>query len=109
MERLIKNMMNLSGVSEQELKGNHEIATSMGETLYWDYYCYVKDNPICTWNVPTSILYGSEDTMTEFGVVEGFTERFNCDLTVLVGSEHWFHTEQQLAFLSAWIEGHINV
>ena len=101
-------MMNLFGVSERELKEKHEIVTSMGETLYWDCFCYVRENPIRKWDTPTSILYGSEDALTERDIVEGFTERFHCDLTVLEGSEHWFHTERQLAFLSGWIESQIN-
>ena len=56
MERLIKNMMKWSGVSERELKEKHEIATSMGETLYWDYFCYVRENPIRKWDTPTYLL-----------------------------------------------------
>ena len=108
MERLIHNMMEWSNVSEQELKEKREIATSIGETLYWDYYCYVRENPIDKWNVSTAILYGSDDNLTEQWIVERFTERFNCDLTVLKGGEHWFHTERQIAFLDEWIDRHIN-
>ena len=33
---------------------------------------------------------------------------FNCDLTVLAGSEHWFYTKRQLAFLDGWIDRHMN-
>ena len=107
MERLIQNMMIWFDVSEQMLKEKKEIPTPMGETLYWDYYCFVKENPIDKWNVPTSILYGSEDNLTEREVAESFSMRFNCDLTVLEGSEHWFHTEKQLAFLNKWLDEHI--
>ena len=108
MERLIHNVMKCSNINEQELKEKQEIATPMGETLSWDYYCYAKDNPINKWNVPTSILYGSDDDLTERRIVERFTERFNCDLTILEGSEHWFHTERQLAYLNDWIDKHIS-
>jgi len=108
MERLIQNMMKWSNISEQELKEKQEITTPMGETIYWDYYCYVKDNPIAKWNVPTSILYGSEDNLTERGIVERFTEHFNCDLTVLEGSEHWFNSERQMAFLEKWLHKHLD-
>ncbi|MCL1941117.1 MAG: alpha/beta hydrolase [Synergistaceae bacterium] len=108
MERLIRNMMEWSGVNEQELEEKREIATPMGETLYWDYYCYARENPIGKWNVPTAILYGSDDDLTERWVVERFAERFSCDLTVLEGSGHWFHTERQLAFLDEWIERHVS-
>ena len=41
MERLIQNMMKRFGVSEQMLQEKREIPTPMGETLYWDYYCYI--------------------------------------------------------------------
>ena len=107
MERLIRNMMEWSRVSEQELKGKREIAASIGETLYWDYYCYVRENPIDKWNVPTEILYGSDDNLAERWVVERFSERFSCGLTVLDDSGHWFHTERQLAFLDGWIDRHV--
>ena len=107
MERLIQNMMKWFNISEQDLREKQTIPTPMGETLYWDYYCYVKENPIDKWNVPTAILYGSEDNMTEREIVEKFTKRFNCKLTVLENSEHWFHTEQQIAFLEKWLYEHI--
>jgi len=70
-------------------------------------FIYVKENLIHKWNVPTAILYGSEDDLTEREVVEGFAKRFNCELTVLEGSEHWFHTEHQLNFLNKWLDKHI--
>ena len=79
-----------------------EIPTPMGETLYWDYYCYVKENPIVKWNVPTAILCGSEDNLTEREIALDFTKRFDCGITVLDGGEHWFHTESQLAALYKW-------
>ena len=107
MERLIQNMMKRFDISEQELMEKGEIPTPIGETLNWDYYCYMRENPIVKWNVPTAILYGSKDELTEREIVEGFVKRFHCDLTVLEGSEHWFHTERQLAFLDEWLDKHI--
>lgn len=107
MERLIQNIMKWSSISEQELRERQKISTPMGETLYWDYYCYVRENPIEKWNAPTAILYGSEDNLTERSVVDDFTKRFNCDLTILEGSEHWFHTEKQLVFLDEWFNKNI--
>ena len=108
MERLIHNMMEWSGVSEQELKDKREISTSTGEKLYWDYLCYVRENLIDKWDVPTAILYGSDDILTEREIVKHFSERFRCDLTVLEGSEHWFHTERQLNFLDGWLDRNID-
>jgi alpha-beta hydrolase superfamily lysophospholipase len=64
MERLIRNMMNRFGVSEELLKEKRKIAAPSGETLDWDYFCYVKEHPINKWDVPTAILFGSEDNLT---------------------------------------------
>lgn len=44
-----------------------------------------------------------KDNLTEEEVVENFVKQFSCDLTVLDGGEHWFHTEEQLAFLETWL------
>ena len=107
MECIIQNMMKRFGISEPELKENREIPTPMGETLDWDYYCYVRDNPVEKWSVPTAILYGSEDNLTEREVVDDFTKRWNCNLTVLEGGEHWFHSDWQLDFLDKWIAEHL--
>ena len=47
MERIIKNMMSAFGISEERLKVENEIPTPIGQTLYWDYYDYVKSHTIC--------------------------------------------------------------
>ena len=107
MERLIQNIMKWFDVSEQDLKERQEIPTPMGETLYWDYYCYVQENPVNKWSAPTAILCGSEDNLTERAVFEDFSKRFDCKLTVLEGGEHWFNTERQLTFLDSWLDAAI--
>lgn len=38
------------------------------------------------------------------GEAGAFAARFHCDLTVMEAGEHWFHTEEQLAFLRQWTE-----
>ena len=107
MERLIQNMMKWFDVNEEILNEKRKILTPMGETLDWDYYCYVKEHSINKWDVPTAILYGSEDNLTERDVVDKFVKRFDGGLTVLQGSEHYFHTEKQLDFLRQWLTKHI--
>ncbi|OBR95482.1 alpha/beta hydrolase family protein [Clostridium ragsdalei P11] len=107
MERIINNMMTWFNVSENRLKSEKEISTPIGQTLYWDYYCYVKEHPIAAWNKPTSILYGSEDNLCEFDVVASFVKCFNCNLQVMEQGEHYFHTEEQLQFLRQWIKKYI--
>lgn len=101
MERLIQNMMKWFNVSEEVLKEKQEIQTPIGEKL--NYFCYVKNYPIDRWHVSTTILYGSEDNLTEREIVEDFAKRFSCVLTVLDGGEHRFHTEWQLTLLDKWL------
>ena len=103
MNRLISNMMMWFNVSEEKLKQEKEVPTPIGQTLYWDYYCYVKENPIEKWDVPKHILYGGKDDTCEFDTIKNFTERFNCDLKVVLGGEHYFHTEEQLEILEDWL------
>ena len=105
MEALICNMMQWSGVTEEELVAKREIATNFGETLSWDYLCYVRENPM-VWNVPTCILYGEHDNLTSIETVSAFAARHHADLTVMPGGEHWFHTEEQMNFLDEWIKAH---
>ena len=102
MENLIGNMMQWSSVTEQELAEKREIATDFGETLSYDYLCYVRQHPII-WNVPTCILYGERDNLTSIETVSAFVKQHHADLTVMPGGEHWFHTEEQMRFLDHWI------
>ena len=46
MERLILDMMKWAGVGEKELAQRGEIMTDFGETLSWEYLCYVREHPI---------------------------------------------------------------
>jgi len=107
MERIINNMMQWFNVSEDRLKAEKEIETPIGQTLYWDYYCYVKSHPIDTWNKPTAILYGSDDDITEFDVVSGFAKRYHCKLQVLEHGEHYFHNDQQLHYFRQWLRDNL--
>ena len=102
MEKLICDMMQWSGVTEQELAEKLEITTDFGETLSWEYLCYVRMHPII-WNVPTCILYGEHDNLTSIEMVSAFAKKHHADLTVMPGGEHWFHTEEQMQFLNHWI------
>lgn len=102
MEQLIINMMTWSGVTEEQLKQQKLIPTKFGESLSWEYLQYVRENRIETWKTPTSILYGSRDQLTERAVVDAFVQKYSCDLTVMPGGEHWFHTPEQLERLDQW-------
>ena len=104
MEKIIENMMIWFNVTEENLKKEKIISTPIGQNLYWDYYCYVKENPIIKWNCPTYILYGEKDNLCEKNIITEFTNKFNCNLSVSKESEHWFHTENDLKILKEWIE-----
>jgi alpha-beta hydrolase superfamily lysophospholipase len=102
MERLIANLMQWSGVTEAQLEKQRCITTDFGETLSWEYLTYVRQNPIKKWDIPTCILYGSADNLTDSETVDAFVEKFGCQLTVMPGGEHWFHTPKQLDVLDKW-------
>ena len=103
LEKLICNMMMWANVSEDELRKKGEIATNFGETLSWEYLCYVRENPI-QWNNPTQILYGSKDNLTSIETMSEFAKKMGAPLTVMDGGEHWFHTDEQMEFLDRWIK-----
>ena len=102
MEKLIADMMLWANVTEDELQSRKEIPTAFGETLSWEYLCYVREHPI-QWNIPTCILYGGKDHLTSRETISGFAEKQGADLTVMEDGEHWFHTDAQMQFLDAWI------
>ena len=102
LEKLICNMMMWAGVSEDELREKKTMPTNFGETLSWEYLCYVRENPI-EWSIPTKILYGSNDNLTSLETMREFAQRIGAPLTVMDGGEHWFHTAEQMVFLDKWI------
>ncbi|MGE5678563.1 MAG: alpha/beta hydrolase [Pseudomonadota bacterium] len=102
MQQLIQNMMLWAGVSEDQLRLEKTIPTAFGQTLSWEYLSHVKEHPIAKWNFPTDILYADKDNLTELNVVEDFTKRYGCRLTIMENGEHWFHTPEQLKFLDKW-------
>lgn len=104
MERLIQNMMRWANISEEELKEKEEYKTSFGEILSWDYYEYVRNNPIHKWNSPTFILYGENDNLTERCVLDSFSVKNNCTVDIMSNGEHYFHTKEQSAYFENWLE-----
>ena len=107
LEKLIGDMMMWAGVSENELREKKTIATNFGETLSWEYLCYVREHPI-QWSIPTQILYGSKDNLTSFDTMSEFAKKIAAPITVMDGGEHWFHTDEQMDFLDRWIKQCLN-
>ncbi len=103
MEKLITDMMTWANVSEKDLRKQLEITTSFGETLSWEYLCFVREHPVC-WEKKTHILYGENDNLTSEETMMNFAERIDAPLTIMKDGEHWFHTEEQMKFLDDWLE-----
>ena len=102
MERLILDMLEWAGVTEDELQEKGVIATEFGEALSWDYLMWVRRHPI-SWHIPTEILYGSDDNLQSLASIRAFADASGAGLTVMEHGEHWFHTEEQLRFLREWL------
>ena len=79
-----------------------KIQTDFGDDLSWDYLQYVRKNKI-SWNVPTEILYGSNDNLQSIDTIKEFAMKESAGLTVMEGGEHWFHTDEQMRFLNQWL------
>ena len=103
MEKLIRDMMGWAGVTREQLKAAGEMPTAFGETLSWKYLTYAEEHRINKWDSPTAILYAGQDHLTARATVDSFAQRFGCTVTVMENGEHWFHTEEQLAVLDAWL------
>lgn len=101
MEKLICDMMIWANVTEEQLKKEGKIETSFGETLHWEYLCYVREHPI-TWSVPTRILYAAKDHLMSRETMVNFAKDNQIDLTIYEEGEHWFHTPEQLEVLDKW-------
>ena len=104
MEKLILDMMQWAGVTEDEIKEKGVIATDFGEDLSWEYLTWVRSHPV-SWHTPTEILYGSEDNLQSMDTVKVFAAGCGAGLTIMEQGEHWFHTEEQLQFLQEWLVG----
>lgn len=102
MHGLILGMMAANNVTEDMLRREGEIKAADGTVLSWDYLTYAKEHPMNAGNVPVSVLYGENDAMTPRSVLDDFAGRCGASVTVMKGGEHWFHTDEQVAFMRKW-------
>ena len=103
IEKIIVGLMKKCNVTEDELQRKKIIPTDFGENLSWEYLSYVRAHPL-KWNVPTKILYGSNDNITPYETLKKFAEENNFEVTIMKNGEHWFHTAEQINFLDNWIK-----
>ena len=102
LEKLISDMIQWAGTSESELEKRKIIPVEFGDDLSWDYLQYVMNHKI-RWDVPTEILYGSNDNLQSIDTIQEFVMKKPAKLTIMEGGEHWFHTEEQMSFLAHWL------
>lgn len=102
MKRIIQNIMGWFNISEEQLKAEQTIETPV-KTLYWNYYEYVLQHPV-SWQVPTALLYGRQDTLCEIDYIQKFAQHTGASLTIAEEGEHFFHTDAQLQFFQKWAE-----
>lgn len=104
MERLIENMLTWFKITPAQLEEQQTIPTPIGQTLYWDYYMYVKAHPINKWDTPTHILYGENDAISEPAALQYFAQAFDCQLSIVYDGEHFFNSEEELAVAAEWLQ-----
>ena len=108
MKVIIDNMMLWNNTTEKELEEKQEIKTDFGQTLYWDYYKYVKENPIVNKNKENINIYGSKNNIKKKSIIQEFSDKFKCKLSILENGEHYFHTKEQLNYYKKWLDKAIN-
>ena len=105
MENVIKSMMSYCGISEQRLSQERIINLPDGAVLDYDYYTYVRNNPIRPpWHGAMSILYGSYDNLVTLKEISEFGTKFKAKVDILDKGKHFFSTERELDALEHWAE-----
>ena len=107
MLAILDNMMRWFNISEEMLKEKQIISLPIDETLYYDYYSFVKEHPVSKWKSLTAVLYGENDDTVSFADINNFCHQFQGQLTVMKDGEHYFHSETQLAFVKEWLDQRI--
>lgn len=102
MERMILSMMQAAGVSEERLAAEKEIPVPDGQTLSWEYLSWVRRHPVRALCPDTALFRATEDEMIPRDTVVAFAEKNACRLTEYKGGQHWLHTPEEVAAMTAW-------
>ena len=102
MPYLVGRMMEWASVTPERLAAEREIDTPV-DTLRWDCYQYIRAHPVEAWPIPTAILYGGRDSLQPRAVLDAFSRRFGCRLTVSPDSEHPFLADGDAPIVEAWM------
>ena len=106
MEYLIRQMMNWFGITEERLEREREIETPI-DLMTWEYFQYVRNNPIRRWDTPASILFGEKDDLQTVHIMNDFVGRFGGQVTVSPDSEHPFMSMRDAAIAESWLRDNI--
>ena len=49
-------------------------------------------------------MHALQDTLISRQTVDMFVSSHHAALTVMENGEHWFHTDEQIAFLDSWMK-----
>lgn len=97
MKNLIEGMLNERNISLAELEEKKVI-----DDLSWPYYLYACNNiPLA--KSCTHIAYGEYDNLTSLETISNFAKINNATLDIMKGGEHYFHTPNEMEFLTSWI------
>lgn len=102
MEYLIGQMMCWFDISPARLEREQEIDTPI-DILSWKYWQYVKAHSICSWSIPTSILFAGKDELQSRQVMERFSKQFGCQLEIAEHSQHPFMEEADVPIVNSWL------
>ena len=106
MEHLVRKMMLWFDITEKRLEKEKEIDTPV-DPLRWDYFQFVRSNPVENWNIPTAILYGGKDDLQSREVMDTFCTAHGCRLTVSEQSGHAFMAEGDNEIIENWLSENI--
>lgn len=105
LDYIIEKMMESFGISKKELKKKSKIELPINYNLYWEYYNYIKNNPISNFsNKDISILYGEKDDMTDWETIAEFSQKYNADIEISKDTEHFFHKENHIKNFRKWFK-----
>lgn len=105
MFKIIFDYIFTGKISKEELKEKKLVTLEDGTTLSYDFYeRYSESDYHGNWNVPTDILYGSNDELVYIETIVEFLKNHPLSkLTIKQDAGHWFHTDEELDFIKSWI------
>ena len=90
-------------LEQLDLLDNITCKAMMGEFLLYNnniLFGGIYDNRLLVKIVDTNKKYN----MQEQTIIQDFSNKFNCELSILENGEHYFHTEEQLDYYKNWLD-----